>query len=59
LSRPLTAALFRQGGRRALKEKLLLLLAFLSIGGCRDEDELRQGLDLRGFFPERHVFWPQ
>jgi DNA repair protein RecO (recombination protein O) len=42
------------------KEKLLALPAFLSTGGLpADDDELRQGLDLTGFFIERHVFWPQ
>ena len=41
------------------KEKLLPLPGFLSTGGLpSDEDELRQGLDLTGFFLERHVFWP-
>jgi len=42
------------------KEKLLPLPAFLSTGGLpADDDELRQGLDLTGFFIERHLFWPQ
>jgi DNA repair protein RecO (recombination protein O) len=42
------------------KEKLLALPAFLSTGGLpADDEELRQGLDLTGFFIERHVFWPQ
>lgn len=41
------------------KEKLLALPAFLSTGGLpADDEELRQGLDLTGFFIERHVFWP-
>ena len=41
------------------KEKLLPLPAFLSTGGLpSDWEELRQGLDLTGFFLERHVFWP-
>lgn len=41
------------------KEKLLPLPAFLSTGGLpADLDELRQGLDLTGYFLERHVFWP-
>jgi DNA repair protein RecO (recombination protein O) len=40
-------------------EKLLPLPAFLSTGGLpADSDELRQGLDLTGYFLERHVFWP-
>ncbi|MEK7687387.1 MAG: DNA repair protein RecO [Pseudomonadota bacterium] len=41
------------------KEKLLVLPAFLSTGGLpSDGDQLRQGLDLTGYFLERHVFWP-
>jgi DNA repair protein RecO (recombination protein O) len=41
------------------KEKLLPLPAFLSTGGLpADRGELLQGLDLTGFFLERHVFWP-
>jgi len=40
-------------------EKLLPLPAFLSTGGLpADHEELRQGLDLTGYFLERHVFWP-
>jgi len=41
------------------KEKLLALPAFLSTGGLpSDHEQLRQGLDLTGYFLERHVFWP-
>jgi DNA repair protein RecO (recombination protein O) len=41
------------------KEKLLALPAFLSTGGlASDEGQLRLGLDLTGYFLERHVFWP-
>jgi DNA repair protein RecO (recombination protein O) len=41
------------------KEKLLVLPGFLSTGGLPSDDgELRQGLDLTGYFLERHVFWP-
>jgi DNA repair protein RecO (recombination protein O) len=40
--------------------KLLPLPAFLSTGGLTtDITELLQGLDLTGYFLERHVFWPQ
>lgn len=40
-------------------EKLLPLPAFLSTGGWPSgPEELRQGLDLTGYFLERHVFWP-
>jgi DNA repair protein RecO (recombination protein O) len=39
--------------------KLLPLPGFLSTGGLpADDAELRQGLDLTGYFLERHVFWP-
>ena len=41
------------------KEKLIELPAFLSTGGLpADDEELRKGLDLTGYFLERHVFWP-
>jgi len=41
------------------REKLMILPAFLSTGGLPSDDiELRQGLDLTGYFLERHVFWP-
>ena len=41
------------------RDKLMALPAFLSTGGLpKDAEELRQGLDLTGFFIERHVFWP-
>src|SRR5437763_88103 len=41
------------------REKLLVLPAFLSTGGLPSDDvELRLGLDLTGYFLERHVFWP-
>ncbi len=41
------------------REKLLPLPGFLSTGGApADDTALRQGLDLTGFFLERHVFWP-
>lgn len=41
------------------KEKLIVLPAFLCVGGlASDPAELLQGLDLTGFFLERHVFWP-
>ena len=39
--------------------KLLPLPSFLSTGGLPDgPEEVRQGLDLTGYFLERHVFWP-
>src|SRR5580704_7874578 len=40
------------------KERLLDLPAFLSTGGLpSDDDQLLKGLDLTGYFLERHVFW--
>jgi len=41
------------------RDRLLALPAFLSTGGLpADGAELGLGLDLTGFFLERHVFWP-
>jgi len=41
------------------QDKLLALPPFLSTGGLpANDEELRQGLDLTGYFLERHVFWP-
>jgi DNA repair protein RecO (recombination protein O) len=41
------------------KGKLLALPAFLSTGGLpQNDNELHQGLDMTGYFLERHVFWP-
>jgi DNA repair protein RecO (recombination protein O) len=42
------------------RDRLIALPAFLSgMGGLPADDvELRLGLDLTGFFLERHVFWP-
>jgi DNA repair protein RecO (recombination protein O) len=41
------------------RDKLLPLPTFLASGGLpANSVELRQGLDLTGFFLERHVFWP-
>lgn len=40
-------------------DRLIALPGFLSTGGLpADDAELRMGLDLTGFFLERHVFWP-
>ncbi|MBV8392807.1 MAG: DNA repair protein RecO [Alphaproteobacteria bacterium] len=42
------------------RDNLIALPAFLSTGGLPADDvELRLGLDLTGYFLERHVFWPQ
>jgi DNA repair protein RecO (recombination protein O) len=39
--------------------KLIALPRFLSTGGLpADDAALRQGLELTGYFLERHVFWP-
>lgn len=41
------------------RDRLIVLPAFLSTGGLpADGAALRLGLDLTGFFLERHVFWP-
>lgn len=40
-------------------DRLLILPPFLASGGLpEDKAELRLGLELTGFFLERHVFWP-
>src|SRR5260370_1114823 len=47
-----------RGAAGPYKEKLLELPAFLSTGGLpSDNDQLLEGLDLTGYFLERHVFW--
>ncbi len=56
---PKTGRAVSRGAAGPYKEKLLALPAFLSTGGVPSDDEqLRQGLDLTGYFLERHVFWP-
>jgi DNA repair protein RecO (recombination protein O) len=56
---PRTGRAVSQAAAGPYKEKLIALPAFLSTGGlASDAEELRQGLDLTGFFLERHVFWP-
>ncbi|MFO1157619.1 MAG: DNA repair protein RecO [Reyranellaceae bacterium] len=56
---PKTGRAVSQAAAGPYKEKLIALPAFLSTGGlASDPEELRQGLDLTGFFLERHVFWP-
>lgn len=41
------------------RDKLIALPAFLSTGGLPDDaDEVAKGLEMTGFFLERHVFWP-
>ena len=58
-SRPRPAARCRARPPSPYKDKLLALPAFLSTGGLpADDEQLRQGLDLTGYFLERHVFWP-
>lgn len=42
----------------AYKDKLLALPGFLTIGGAAAMAEVLSGLDLTGYFLERHVFWP-
>ncbi len=56
---PKTGRAVSRGAAGPYKEKLLELPAFLSTGGLPvDGEELRKGLDLTGYFLERHVFWP-
>jgi DNA repair protein RecO (recombination protein O) len=56
---PKTGRAVSRGAAAPYKEKLLDLPAFLSTGGLpAGDDQLRKGLDLTGYFLERHVFWP-
>jgi DNA repair protein RecO (recombination protein O) len=56
---PKTGRAVSRAAAAPYKEKLLPLPGFLSTGGVPgDIEELRQGLDLTGYFLERHVFWP-
>jgi DNA repair protein RecO (recombination protein O) len=57
---PKTGRAVSRAAAEPYKDKLLPLPAFLSTGGLpEDATELRQGLDLTGYFLERHVFWSQ
>ena len=56
---PKTGRAVSRAAAEPYKEKLLPLPPFLSTGGLpSDAEQLRQGLDLTGYFLERHVFWP-
>ena len=56
---PKTGRAVSRAAAEPYEGKLLTLPAFLSTGGLPAGDEqLRQGLDLTGFFLERHAFWP-
>ncbi len=56
---PKTGRAVSRSAAEPYKGKLLPLPGFLSTGGLPSDDtQLRQGLDLTGFFLERHVFWP-
>ena len=56
---PKTGRAVSRAAAEPYKEKLVELPAFLSTGGLpADNEELRKGLDLTGYFLERHVFWP-
>jgi DNA repair protein RecO (recombination protein O) len=56
---PKTGRAVSRAASEPYKDRLLALPAFLSTGGLpSDDSQLRQGLDLTGFFLERHVFWP-
>jgi DNA repair protein RecO (recombination protein O) len=56
---PKTGRAVSRAAAEPYRDKLIALPGFLSVGGLpTDADQLRQGLDLTGFFLERHVFWP-
>jgi len=56
---PKTGRAVSRAAAEPYRDKLVALPPFLSTGGLpADAAELRQGLDLTGFFLERHVFWP-
>ena len=57
---PKTGRAVSRAAAEPYRDKLVALPPFLSTGGGlpADAGELRQGLDLTGFFLERHVFWP-
>jgi DNA repair protein RecO (recombination protein O) len=57
---PKTGRAVSRAAAEPYKEKLVALPSFLSTGGLpADAAELAQGLELTGYFLERHVFWPQ
>ena len=57
---PKTGRAVSRAAAEPYKDKLIALPPFLSTGGLpADAVELRQGLDLTGYFLERHVFWSQ
>lgn len=56
---PKTGRAVSRAAAEPYKDRLLALPTFLSTGSLpEDDNELRQGLDLTGYFLERHVFWP-
>jgi DNA repair protein RecO (recombination protein O) len=56
---PRTGRALSRAAAQPFKEKLLDLPAFLSTGGLpADRDQLVKGLEVTGYFLERHVFWP-
>lgn len=56
---PKTGRAVSRAAAEPYRDKLVALPIFLSTGGLpADSEEVRQGLDLTGFFLERHVFWP-
>jgi len=56
---PKTGRAVSRSAAEPYRDKLIALPGFLSTGGLpADSAELRLGLDLTGFFLERHVFWP-
>jgi DNA repair protein RecO (recombination protein O) len=56
---PKTGRAVSRAAAEPYRDKLIALPAFLSTGGLpADADELQKGLEMTGFFIERHVFWP-
>lgn len=55
---PRTGRAVSRAGGEAYKDKLLALPAFLTEGGIGPPADVLSGLDLTGYFLERHVFWP-
>jgi DNA repair protein RecO (recombination protein O) len=60
---PRTGRAVSRAAAEPYKEKLLALPSFLSTGLAggglpEDRDQLVKGLELTGYFLERHVFWP-